>query len=140
MIKGEDVKKTSEITLGTAYDINKDLVQKYEKTLTDEELQQKRELIAQYILEVKQFYFMLLCHEQRDYTLFNLNNESDYEKGLKTATELIECLNNRGQIKGIDKTKDNMAIEIWISNENESFAYYFFGYDEGVIEIGGING
>ena len=79
MIKGEDVKKTSEITLGTAYDINKDLVQKYEKTLTDEELQQKKELIAQYILEVKQFYFMLLCHEQRDYTLFNLNNESDYE-------------------------------------------------------------
>lgn len=140
MIKGEDVKKTSEITLGTAYDINKDLVQKYEKTLTDEELQQKKELIAQYILEVKQFYFMLLCHEQRDYTLFNLNNESDYEKSLKTATELIECLNNRGQIKGIDKTKDNMAIEIWISNENESFAYYFFGYDEGVIEIGGING
>ncbi len=140
MIKGEDVKKTSEITLGTAYDINKDLVQKYEKTLTDEELQQKKELIAQYILEVKQFYFMLLCHEQRDYTLFNLNNESDHEKGLKTATELIECLNNRGQIKGIDKTKDNMAIEIWISNENESFAYYFFGYDEGVIEIGGING
>ena len=140
MIKGEDVKKISEITLGTAYDINKDLVQKYEKTLTDEELQQKKELIAQYILEVKQFYFMLLCHEQRDYTLFNLNNESDHEKGLKTATELIECLNNRGQIKGIDKTKDNMAIEIWISNENESFAYYFFGYDEGVIEIGGING
>ena len=42
MIKGEDVKKTSEITLGTAYDINKDLVQKYEKTLTDEELQQKK--------------------------------------------------------------------------------------------------
>lgn len=140
MIKGKDIEKTSEIILGTAYDINKNLVQKYEKTLTKKEIQQKRELITQYILGAKQFYFMLLCHEQRDYTLFNLNNENDYDKSLKTATELIECLNNRGQIKGIDITKDNMAIEIWISNENESFAYYFFGYDEGVIEIGGING
>lgn len=140
MIKGKDIAKTSEITLGTTYDINKNLVQKYEKTLTEEEIQQKKELITQYILRAKQFYFMLLCHEQRDYTLFNLNNENDYDKSLKTATELIECLNNRGQIKGIDITKDNMAIEIWISNENESFAYYFFGYDEGVIEIGGING
>ena len=47
MIKGEDVKKTSEITLRTAYDINKDLVQKYEKTLTDEELQTKMLLFKQ---------------------------------------------------------------------------------------------
>ena len=34
MIKGEDIEKTSEITLGTAYEINKNLVQNYEKELT----------------------------------------------------------------------------------------------------------
>ena len=40
MIKGEDIEKTSEITLGTAYEINKNLVQNYEKELTSEELKE----------------------------------------------------------------------------------------------------
>ena len=58
MIKGEDIEKTSEITLGTAYEINKNLVQNYEKELTSEELKTKKEMIANYILEKENFYFL----------------------------------------------------------------------------------
>ena len=140
MIKGKDIEKTSEITLGTAYEINKNLVQNYEKELTSEELKTKKEMIANYILEKENFYFMLLCHEQRDYTLFNLNGENSQDQGIKTVKELYDCLNNRGQIKGIDRAEDGIAIEIWISIDGEAFVYYFFPYDEGVIELGGIYG
>lgn len=140
MIKGKDIKKTSEVTLGTAYEINKNLVQKYEKELTEQELEEKEDMIAKFITEKLNFYFMLLCHDKRDYTLFNLNGINDYNTGVKTAKELYDCLKNRGQIKGIDRTEDGMAVEIWISDGKESYAYYFFPYDEGVIEIGGIYG
>jgi hypothetical protein len=78
---------------------------------------------------------MLLCHERRDYTLFRYTDNKNKEKDIQTIEEMIECLLNRGQIKGIDITKDGIAIEIWISINGESFAYYFFPYDEGVIEI-----
>ena len=137
MIQGKDVKKkTSDITLGTNYDINKNLVERYEKVLTEEEKQNKKELIADFIeTKEKNFYFMLLCHEQRDYTIFNFIDYKGRDTDLICANEIIECLNNRGKIKGIDITKDNQAIEIWISRDKESFAYYFFPYDSGVIEI-----
>ena len=46
MIKSKDIKKTSEVTLGTAYEINKNLVQKYEKELTKQELKEKEDMIA----------------------------------------------------------------------------------------------
>lgn len=78
---------------------------------------------------------MLLCHEQRDYTLFNFIDYKGEDTDIICADELIECLLNRGKIKGIDITKDNNAIEIWISIDKEAFAYYFFPYDSGVIEI-----
>ena len=82
---------------------------------------------------------MLLCHERRDYTLFDLGYETHNtykEKCQKTVNVLIdECLQNRGEIRGIDITKDKQAIEIWISAEEDSYAYYFFPYDKGVIDI-----
>jgi hypothetical protein len=137
MIKGEDVKSngTSDITLGTTYEINKNLVEKYEKILSKEELEEKKQVILNYLQELNNFYFMLLCHERRDYTLFRYTDNKNKEKDIQTIEEMIECLLNRGQIKGIDITKDGIAIEIWISINGESFAYYFFPYDEGVIEI-----
>ena len=129
-------KKTSNITLGTNYDFNKDLVEKYEVVLTEEEIKKKKETIADFIEKKENnFYFMLLCHEKRDYTLFNFIDYKAIDTSRICADEIVNCLNNRGKIKGIDVTKDNNAIEIWISNGKEAFVYYFFPYDSGVIEI-----
>ena len=41
----------------------------------------------------------------------------------------------RSLIKGIDLTKNEQAIEIWLSIDEEAFVYYFFPYDNAVIEI-----
>ena len=131
MVKAPE--NTSNITLGTAYEINKNLVEKYEKELTTKELQNKKTEIINFIQETKGQYYMLLCNDKKDYTIFNILNKNN----IKEMTNILvdECLTNRGIIKGIDLTKDKCAIEIWLSIENEAFCYYFFKYDDAVIEI-----
>ena len=131
MVKAPE--NTSNITLGTAYEINKNLVEKYEKELTTKELQNKKTEIINFIQETKGQYYMLLCNDKKDYTIFNILNKNNIEK--MTNILVDECLVNRGIIKGIDLTKDKCAIEIWLSIESEAFCYYFFKYDDAVIEI-----
>lgn len=82
-------------------------------------------------------YIMLLCHERRDYTIFNLNCASTEMGDEELLTkEISETLNNRGQVLLIDEQPDG-AYEIWIRDVDtqENFCYYLFNYTEGVIEI-----
>lgn len=117
------------VTLGSAYDINKNLVEKYEKELTEKEIELKKDTIKNFLNQVNAKYYMLLCNDRKDYTVFNLvnNNIDDMINILIT-----ECLYNRGKIKGIDVVND--AIEIWLSIDNESYCYYLFNYNFGMIE------
>lgn len=122
---------TTEITLGTAYEINKDLVERYEKELTIEKIAEKKTMLLNYLDSHKDTYYMLLCNDRKDYTLFNL---------VESKEELVnvlvdECLKNRGILKGIDQTQDEYAIEIWLSIDQEAFCYYFFPYGEAVIKV-----
>ncbi len=123
--------KKVNVELGTAYDINKNLVLKYEKELSDNELLIKTQELEKYISEKSNHYYMLLCHEKRDYSIFHTNVLEDIHS---IPYELIDVLKTRGQIYGIDKTQDNIAIECWIVNNNEASCYYFFPYDAAIIE------
>ena len=76
-------------------------------------------------------YLMLLSNERKDYTVFALRNKNRLELADTLAKEVMECLENRGQIKEFDAKKDANAIEIWI---DDAF-YALFVYDLGVIEI-----
>ena len=76
-------------------------------------------------------YLMLLSNERKDYTVFTLRNKNRLELADTLAKEVMECLENRGQIKEFDVKKDANAIEIWI---DDAF-YALFVYDLGVIEI-----
>lgn len=135
----EEKEKETSFELGTLYDMNKNLIQNSEKALSQGMLNSKKEEIKNFLKKTNNEYYMLLCHERRDYTLFDLGYEiynTHKEKCQKTVDVLIdECLQNRGEIRGIDITKDKQAIEIWISIEDDSYAYYFFPYDKGVINI-----
>lgn len=76
-------------------------------------------------------YWMLLCNERKDYTVFNLINPD-----INTfASDIKETLDNRGQVLSIDKQEDG-NFEIWIRdfNTKENFVYYLFNYTYGVIE------
>lgn len=125
--------ETKEIELfGNLYDINKNIVAQNEIKLSEGILNSKKEVIKNFINKTNNNYYMLLCNERKDYTVFHNNNLS-----METAKILVdECLMNRGEIRGIDITKNKDAIEIWLMIENEAFVYYFFPYDMGIIEVG----
>lgn len=115
-----------EVNLGTLYDVNKSLLEK-EHSLSEKVLNKKLSDITRFFSRGK--YFMLLCHEQRDYTVFQLTTGS---KADIATEELKVCMKNRGNILAIDEAPGN-AFEIWIKNESGIFAYYLFPYDEAVI-------
>lgn len=126
----------SEIGMGTLYDLNKMAVEKGEVALVGDMLEEKKELIMEFLKDTNAIYYMLLSNERKDYTIFrNEMRNFDEEKLRFEISELMECLLNRGLIKGIDLTKDEQAIEIWLSIDGEAFVYYFFPYDNAVIEI-----
>lgn len=123
----------AEVNLGTLYDFNKEAM-KNEKSLDPIQFNLKTNEIAVELQERKESrYWMLLCHERRDYTIFNIiacQNHKDIE------CELKPTLLNRGIIVSIEKQPDE-NWEIWIRDKEtaENFAYYLFPYTDGVIEI-----
>lgn len=121
----------AEINLGNLYEFNKEAM-KNENPLDPIELNSKTAMVAK-DMKYGSEYWMLLCHERRDYTLFNIISVVNH---LIIADELKSTLQNRGFILSIDEQPDG-AWEIWIRDfeTNENFAYYLFQYDEGVIEI-----
>lgn len=129
--------RQTEFALGTLYDINKGIVQQNELKLSEGLLNSKKEIVKNFVIKNENTYYMLLSNERKDYTIFTMKDKSIYEdKSKKLASVLVdECLMNRGEIRGIDITKDKGAIEIWLSIEGEAYVYYFFPYDSAIINI-----
>jgi len=114
------------------YEANKQLVIKNEKPLTHLELAARQEDIEDFFEEKVSEFAMLLCHDRRDYTIFQLTSSSTAEHF--AAREVLGCCTDRGEILGIDKTDDGVAYEIWLKIDDEAFCYYLFPYDQAVIK------
>lgn len=123
----------AEASLGNLYEMNKDLM-KNENPLSNADIYSKIEdLVLPFITSTKNKYYMLLCRERYDFTLFNFEDRTKAQihsskKGLHT------CLVNRGTVYSIEETEAKDAIEIWVQIDDEFFVYYFFPYDLGVLE------
>lgn len=122
-----------EISTGNLYDVNKQLVGQTDKPLTHPELAVKQTLLENFFEDKVIQYAMLLCHEQRDYTVFNLD-KNNICAPMKAASEAIGCCTDRGDIYSIEETEDKQAFEIWIKEDDELYCYYLFPYDQAVIE------
>ena len=137
-MNNEETKQT-EFALGTLYDLNKGLVQQNEIKLSEGILNSKKEVIKNFLVKTNNNYYMLFSNESKDYTIFSMGSNDGYtyeDKSKKLVSILVdECLVNRGEIRGIDITKDKGAIEIWMSIEGESYVYYFFPYDTAIINM-----
>lgn len=134
-----------QVSLGTSlYDMNKSLIEKQIPDLTDEEMQNKKDMISQFISLHNNSYYMLLCNDKKDYTIFHRNKNhgngefldkcEGYEGEFLYNVLIDECLPNRGRTKSIELTENQDAVEIWISIEGESYCYMFFPYDTAIIE------
>lgn len=122
----------SEVTMGNLYDINKQIMTQA-PCMSEEDIDKAVSMAASFIDDMDNKYYMLLCNERKDYTLFNLES-GDSDGHWFAAEDLIVCLSNRGDILSIDLTENKDAIECWIKIDDEAFCYYFFPYDKGVLE------
>jgi hypothetical protein len=117
---------SSGVTMGL-YDMNKQIIAQL-PTLTD--LEEKKELIHMLHNKWNNFYYMLYGKEISYFTLFNIINSQDF------GNIVIECLNNIGDIKAIDLTETQDAIEIWVESEDGPTCLYLFPYDSGIVQVG----
>jgi len=129
-------KGTHTIAMGTLYDVNKNIVEKSIAALTIEEIQNKKELFEKYIENTNNEYYMLLCNDRKDYTVFRRTGIGSEDSAGCCLIDILldECLPNRGYTKSIELTENKDAVEIWISIDGESYCYYFFPYDAAIIE------
>ncbi len=130
----EEEKKYKTITLGNLYELNKQALAK-SNPLTEEEINNIKPQIEEWFNWQIDGYAILLCRERYDFTIFHLYEKANPNPPAVAVPELIETLNNRGQILSIEKDITNdKAWEIWIKIEDEIFAYYLFNCDDWVIE------
>ena len=113
------------VALGTLYDFNKSILASAEAL---KDISDKKEELTNFFKEHE--YFMLLCNELKDYTVFHLTTNNTINVAIK---DLKECLDNRGEILSFEKTSDDFAFEVWMRIDNEIYLYFLFPYDDAVI-------
>ena len=128
-------KKISEVALGNLYDMNKQLMAQEAEIAADVLEQKKQHLIAWITENFAQSYFMLLCNERKDYTVFRMKDASATIGAITgMANDVIECMTNRGTLLALD-LQEAGGWELWMRDENnEVFAYYLFPYGAAVLE------
>ena len=119
----------TDVPLGNLYELNKNVMSSV-PALTNEELVKKKDEIAKYFIS-EHTYYMLLCNERKDYTVFRLTSVVSHPTA---ANEVIECLKERGEITAIDYMENTSAYECWIRRSGLSYMYALFPYDAAVIE------
>ena len=114
----------SEVALGNLYDMNKQMMLQEPEVSEETILFKQAELVNWIADNANQQYFMMLCNERRDYTIFRLKESKPSIGAVETlAADVIDCLRNRGTIHGID-LQEAGGWELWIKDNDECFAYY----------------
>lgn len=124
-----------DVSLGTLYDFNKQIILKQGK-LSKSKIEAIKPELEEWFNWQIDGYAMLLCRERYDFTVFHLYEKMNRNPPEVAAQELIEVLKNRGKILSIEKDSNtiNNAWEIWLNIDGEAFAYYLFNCDDWVIQ------
>lgn len=119
------------VSLGTLYEINKEIMRQLPPLQGDDLDKQLASIGAWFSSDMNKRYYMLLCRERADYTIFQFNSEN-YNKAIK---ELVSILEERGTILKISYVHAQNAYEIWIKDMNEVYMFMLFDCDDFIIEI-----
>ena len=124
-----------DVSLGTLYDFNKQIILKQGK-LSKYGIEAAMSELEEWFNWQIDGYAMLLCRERYDFTVFHLYENQNSDPSKIAVTELIDLLKNRGKILSIEKDSNvmNNAWEIWLEIDEEAFAYYLFNCDDWVIQ------
>ena len=122
----------SEVAMGTLYELNKSAMRASKTLDIKKTIREKDKELFNFFATNK--FAMLLCNEQKDYTVFAMISNQSRESQVATAKEeLYTCLSNRGELLSFEKTEDGIAFEIWLRINEEIFVYYLFPYNEAVL-------
>lgn len=129
----EQTEQGTNAVLGTLYEVNQSAYNNV-KPYSKKKLKQELDNITEWFKEYQYQYVMLLCNEQRDYTVFNFLQQND--KACKfAANELKECLTNRGKVLDIRYLAEDNAWEIWLRIGVENHAYMLFNCEQCILEV-----
>lgn len=124
-------KKTA--TLGTLYEFNQ-MAYKQVKPIAPAKASEMIFNIGMWFSSDPTYkYFMLLCRELNDYTIFDFRSYN-YSKG---EEELSELIHSRGQVLDIQYDHENDNYDIWIKSkqDGEPHMYKLFDCNDFVIPI-----
>ena len=135
--------KIKKIEVGSLYELNQNIVAQLPPQ-PQEHIQEQLFKIKDWFSKSNGKYFMLLCKEKADYTLFNFNGKEITDifpefidkMSIKAVKELEVCIKNRGILMAINKATEN-AWEIWIKDikNKEVHMYMLFECGSMVIEV-----
>ena len=108
------------------YKVNKSIMEK-KSTM---KINKAKNALKEFINNIKNNYYMMLCKELSYYTLFHINNLSTE----KIEDIVIEIATDYGVFYSADIYEDH--VEIWVKMKitGECHMFMFFPYDMGVIE------
>ena len=105
---------------------------------TEEEIECAKQCLKNYINHTFSTYYMLLNHDNKDFTLFHFKNGVSSDIKINTmANDIIECMENRGfGLLEINSDETGSAQEVWVKDKKTEtvYMYLLFPYDMGVIE------
>lgn len=121
----------ADIEIGNLYELNKEAMKKV-KPIDFAGLTTGKKVIKAMFAEKISRYFMMLCREKADYTVFEI---PDMTYAGEMAQECIDCLKNRGTILSIERENPEVsAIEFWIRGlDNENYMYMLFPCDAMIV-------
>ena len=124
-----------DVSLGTLYDFNKQIILKQGK-MSKSEIEAIKPKLEEWFNWQIDGYAMLLCRERYDFTIFHLYEKANLNPPKVAVSEFIDVLRNRGKILSIEKHSNvmNNAWEIWLKIDNDAFCYYLFNCDDWVIQ------
>lgn len=114
------------------YDINKTVFEQLEPMSDEALLNAKAEVfkfLGETMVDEENDYWALICWERRYITIFH-HTPGEEEELTDVFMEIIESL---GDVKDITNNEDG-SIEVWITDEKDTYCYVFFNYKLGVVE------
>lgn len=114
------------------YDINKNIFAQLDP-LTDDGLRQAHSTVYKFLGDSMEDevndYWALICWERQYVTIFHHSKFGEEE----LSDVFMEIIENLGDVKDV-YDNGNGALEIWITNEIDTYCYLFFNYKVGVVE------
>ena len=111
------------------YDLNKSIINQL-PNLTKEDLKDTKPTIDSLHAKFNNEFYMLYGKEISYFSLFKLEDSKYFSE------EVLNCLRALGEVKCIDYTEANDALEIWVTYEEDVTCLYLFPYDSGLIVVG----